>query len=260
MCPQRQQTNKNYCSFIISPTTFNFNFIFYSFTKMNKVSLVPLPVKLIPPPSLHGKILREQVLVMIDKEARVYNCRRNATRREKLRAPGNKKKQEADEQNCCSQDRRSKTTAPGGTSLTDKFSLMIAVKDSLSNGCAFHLHQRRQQDDVAGAAAGTPAAASLLGAAASSSGVAVARSRSSGAPGTTSARRSIANEEVNDKDPPSLVAEDDEIDDIYRLRMSEWSYRVIDYFGVSREIVAISFDYLDRFIDSEVMDSEVFSW
>jgi len=181
---------------------------------------------------------------MIDKEARVYNCRRNATRREKLRG----EKQEADEQNCCSQDRRSKTTAPGGTPLTDKLSLMIAVKDSLSNGCAFHLlHQRRQQDDVAGAA--------------SSSGVAVARSRSSGgAPGTTSARRSIANEEVNDKDPPSLVAGDDEIDDIYRLRMSEWSYRVVDYFGVSREIVAISFDYLDRFIDSEVIDSEVFSW
>ena len=214
---------------------------------MNKVSLVPLPVKLIPPPSLHGKILREQVLVMIDKEARVYNCRRNATRREKLR--GGKQEQAADEQNCCSQDRRSKTTAPGGTLLTDNFlSWTIAVKDSLSHGCcAFHLHQRRQQDDVATAA--------------SSSGVALARSRTSEAPGTTSARRSIANEEqygeVDDKDPaPSLlVAEDDEIDDIYRLRMSEWSYRVIDCFGVSREIVAISFDYLDRFIDSEV-----FSW
>jgi len=214
---------------------------------MNKVSLLPLPVKLIPPPTLHGKILREQVRVMIDKEARIYSFRRNATRKME------RAKQEH-EQNCCSPERRNRTTAPDGTPLTDKVSLMIAVKDSLSNGCAFHLHQRRQQDDVAGSPA------SLLGAASSA---AAARARNPGAPGTTSARRSIANEERcgkgdgDDEYPPSLVAEDEEgaINAIYRLRMSEWSYRVIDYFGVSREIVAISFDYLDRFIDSEV-----FSW
>jgi hypothetical protein len=215
---------------------------------MNRVSLLPLPVKLIPPPALHRKIFSEQVRVMIDKEARIYSFRRNTTRKKERAKQG-------DEQNCTSPERSSKTTAPDDTPLTDKVSLIIAVQDSLSNGCAFHLHQRRQQDDVAGSPA------SLLGRAASSA--AAARARNPGAPGTSSARRSITSKErygdsnSDSEYPPSLVLEDEEgaIDAIYRLRMSEWSYRVIDYFGVSREIVAISFDYLDRFIDSEV-----FSW
>ncbi|GFH44687.1 hypothetical protein CTEN210_01161 [Chaetoceros tenuissimus] len=34
--------------------------------------------------------------------------------------------------------------------------------------------------------------------------------------------------------------------------MSSWSYRIVDYFGASREIVSIAFNYLDRFIDSGV--------
>ena len=41
-------------------------------------------------------------------------------------------------------------------------------------------------------------------------------------------------------------------DATYRLRMSSWSYRIVDYFGASREIVSIAFNYLDRFIDSGV--------
>jgi hypothetical protein len=32
--------------------------------------------------------------------------------------------------------------------------------------------------------------------------------------------------------------------------MSEWAYRIIDHFGASRENVAISFEYLDRFYAS----------
>ncbi|GFH55987.1 hypothetical protein CTEN210_12463 [Chaetoceros tenuissimus] len=46
--------------------------------------------------------------------------------------------------------------------------------------------------------------------------------------------------------------QDYESDAIYRFRMSSWSYRIVDYFGVSREIVSIAFNYLDRFIDSGV--------
>ena len=44
-------------------------------------------------------------------------------------------------------------------------------------------------------------------------------------------------------------------DATYRLRMSSWSYKIVDYFGASREIVSIAFNYLDRFIDSGV-----YSW
>ena len=43
-----------------------------------------------------------------------------------------------------------------------------------------------------------------------------------------------------------------ESDAIYRFRMSAWSYRVVDFFGASRENVTIAFNYLDRFIDSGV--------
>ena len=49
--------------------------------------------------------------------------------------------------------------------------------------------------------------------------------------------------------------EDYESDAIYRFRMSSWSYKIVDYFGASREIVSIAFNYLDRFIDSGV-----YSW
>ena len=46
--------------------------------------------------------------------------------------------------------------------------------------------------------------------------------------------------------------QDYESDAIYRFRMSTWSYKVVDFFGASREIVTIAFNYLDRFIDSGV--------
>jgi Cyclin, N-terminal domain len=40
-----------------------------------------------------------------------------------------------------------------------------------------------------------------------------------------------------------------EVDTLCREKMCEWAYRVIDHFQASREIVAISFSYLDRFVD-----------
>mmetsp|Transcript_1084 Transcript_1084/g.1938 ORF Transcript_1084/g.1938 Transcript_1084/m.1938 type:complete len:506 (-) Transcript_1084:146-1663(-) len=44
----------------------------------------------------------------------------------------------------------------------------------------------------------------------------------------------------------SAAAEEREKNALYRSRMSEWAYRIIDHFGASRENVAIAFEYLDR--------------
>ena len=54
-------------------------------------------------------------------------------------------------------------------------------------------------------------------------------------------------------DPATTTRGKNELDSVYHLRMSDWSYRIVDCFGVSREIVAISFDYLNRFIASNVL-------
>jgi hypothetical protein len=56
---------------------------------------------------------------------------------------------------------------------------------------------------------------------------------------------------------PSLPCDDenydtetgiDPVDSSCRELLTEWEYKIIDHFGLSREIVAISFYYLDRFI------------
>jgi hypothetical protein len=55
---------------------------------------------------------------------------------------------------------------------------------------------------------------------------------------------------------PSLPCDDENyntetgiepVDSSWRGLMTEWEYKIIDHFGLSREIVAISFSYLDRF-------------
>lgn len=38
---------------------------------------------------------------------------------------------------------------------------------------------------------------------------------------------------------------------IYRLRMSDWCYKVCDFIEANRQIVAIAFNYLDRFLAIE---------
>ena len=40
-----------------------------------------------------------------------------------------------------------------------------------------------------------------------------------------------------------------EVDASCRLKMSEWGFKIVDYFGACREIVAIAFDYLDRLLE-----------
>jgi hypothetical protein len=48
------------------------------------------------------------------------------------------------------------------------------------------------------------------------------------------------------------------VDTSCREKMCEWSYRIIDHFHADREIVAISFSYLDRFLDSCKCDKMTF--
>jgi len=55
---------------------------------------------------------------------------------------------------------------------------------------------------------------------------------------------------------------DDEIDEVVdavcREKMCEWSYRVCDHFHAPRDIVAISYSYLDRFLDRCQCDRKTF--
>jgi Cyclin, N-terminal domain len=49
--------------------------------------------------------------------------------------------------------------------------------------------------------------------------------------------------------PASLASNSSgSINDIWREKICEWSYQVIDHFDFNREVVAISFHYLDRFL------------
>ena len=52
--------------------------------------------------------------------------------------------------------------------------------------------------------------------------------------------------------------ESTEVDAVCREKMCEWSYRVCDHFHVPRDMVAISFSYLDRFLDRCQCDRTTF--
>jgi len=58
-----------------------------------------------------------------------------------------------------------------------------------------------------------------------------------------------------DDDCPELV---NEVDTLCREKMCEWSYRIIDHFHASRDIVAIAFSYLDKFVDLCSCDRSAF--
>jgi hypothetical protein len=57
---------------------------------------------------------------------------------------------------------------------------------------------------------------------------------------------------------PEACPQDDIVDAVCREKMCEWSYRVCDHFHTGREVVAISFSYLDRFIDKCSCDRTTF--
>lgn len=48
------------------------------------------------------------------------------------------------------------------------------------------------------------------------------------------------------------------INDIWREKICEWSYQVIDHFDFSREVVSVSIHYLDRFLATRPCNKKVF--
>jgi hypothetical protein len=51
---------------------------------------------------------------------------------------------------------------------------------------------------------------------------------------------------------PQISSDPDQefiVDDLCRQKMCEWSYRIVDHFSGSRELVAIAQNYVDRFLD-----------
>jgi hypothetical protein len=69
------------------------------------------------------------------------------------------------------------------------------------------------------------------------------------------------NKTVLEEHDLNQVPDDDtmmDVDESCREKMCEWSYRICDHFHTSREIVAIAFNYLDRFNDVTRCDRTAF--
>jgi lipoyl(octanoyl) transferase len=48
------------------------------------------------------------------------------------------------------------------------------------------------------------------------------------------------------------------INDLWREKICEWSYQVIDHFDFSREVVSVSIHYLDRFLATRPCNKKIF--
>lgn len=48
------------------------------------------------------------------------------------------------------------------------------------------------------------------------------------------------------------------LNEIWREKICEWSYQVVDHFDYNREIVAISLSYLDRFLATRQVNKKIF--
>lgn len=71
--------------------------------------------------------------------------------------------------------------------------------------------------------------------------------------------RSLCHQVGNESPPfPEMTVDHDKVDTVCRKKMCEWSYRVCDHFQAGREIVAVSFSYLDRFVDKCSCDRNAF--
>jgi len=75
----------------------------------------------------------------------------------------------------------------------------------------------------------------------------------------------VINSVVHDVIPTSLSSNSSTtsssstlINDMWREKICEWNYQVIDHFGFNREVVAISLNYLDRYIVSRPVNKKVF--
>ena len=57
---------------------------------------------------------------------------------------------------------------------------------------------------------------------------------------------------------PHAAPEASRIDEYCREQICEWSYRVVDYFRIDREVVSVSLSYLDRFLGTCSCDRSMF--
>ena len=48
------------------------------------------------------------------------------------------------------------------------------------------------------------------------------------------------------------------INDLWREKICEWCYQVVDHFEYNREIVAIAMSYLDRFLATRTVNKKIF--
>jgi Cyclin, N-terminal domain len=71
-------------------------------------------------------------------------------------------------------------------------------------------------------------------------------------------RRKRVGQDMDISDQESTMQIEDMVDEVCREKMCEWSYRVCDHFQTSREIVAFTFSFLDRFIDRCSCDRTAF--
>lgn len=58
----------------------------------------------------------------------------------------------------------------------------------------------------------------------------------------------ITKRRSSDRSPRKEVTAETRIDEYCREQIVEWSFRVVDYFRIDREVVAISISFLDRFL------------
>jgi hypothetical protein len=56
----------------------------------------------------------------------------------------------------------------------------------------------------------------------------------------------------------SSTSSSSNINEVWREKICEWSYQVIDHFDFSREVVSVSIHYLDRFLATRHVNKKVF--
>jgi len=59
-------------------------------------------------------------------------------------------------------------------------------------------------------------------------------------------------------DPAAPAAPRSGVNEVWREKICEWSYQVVDHFDFNREVVAISLSYLDRFLATRRCNRKVF--
>mmetsp|Transcript_12721 Transcript_12721/g.15490 ORF Transcript_12721/g.15490 Transcript_12721/m.15490 type:complete len:347 (+) Transcript_12721:103-1143(+) len=48
------------------------------------------------------------------------------------------------------------------------------------------------------------------------------------------------------------------VNEIWREKICEWSYQVVDHFDINREVVAVSLSYLDRYLSTKRVNKKIF--